>query len=68
MIQSMIQSLLLLCTCVPGADEGCAAFLGATASLAASGCCCLVFDMGGRSTEFAVGEHDTAMFYLFVPV
>jgi exopolyphosphatase/pppGpp-phosphohydrolase len=45
-----------------GEEEGQLAFIGATASLASSSSCsCLVFDMGGRSTEFAHGEWRTAI-------
>lgn len=53
-----------------GEEEAQLTFKGATAGLAASGnsrctgsdspsssCLCLVVDMGGRSTEFALGEH-----------
>lgn len=38
-----------------GAQEAQLAFKGATASLTGS-CCCLVIDLGGRSTEFALGK------------
>lgn len=50
--------LWCVCTWVAGEQEGQLAFMGATASLAGSskGSYCLVFDLGGRSSEFAVGE------------
>lgn len=38
-----------------GAQEAQLAFKGATAGLTGS-CCCLVIDLGGRSTEFALGK------------
>jgi hypothetical protein len=50
-----------------GEEEGQLAFVGATASMASSSSSssssfsCLVYDMGGRSTEFAHGEWSTAI-------
>lgn len=38
-----------------GTQEAQLAFKGATASLTGS-CCCLVIDLGGRSTELALGK------------